>query len=120
MNRHRKWLWIVLLLPLTLAAAIDLNTQASSQTFTVNELAFTDLTNPLDRANFFQIKIPPTSGTPQVFTFRHTNGTTVEVDESGWYEIGPLRGEVTGGIVLGAVQTATGSTTIQVIAQRVQ
>lgn len=102
-----------------LAQGINLNQNVSATTVAVNNSTFTSLTCPLDRANFVQIMIAA-SGTAQVFTFRHTDGSTVSVPSGGSYEIGPLRGELTNGQAIGAVQTATGSTNVQVIAQRVQ
>lgn len=101
------------------AQSTMLNREVSAQTFTANDSTFTELTNPLDKANFVQILVSPNS-TEQIFTFRHTNGTTIVIPEGGSYEIGPLRAEIPNGQSIGAVQGSSGTFALQVIAQRVQ
>lgn len=101
------------------AQSAALNREVSSQTFPATDSAFSDLTNPLDKANFIQILVSPNS-IEQIFTFRHTNGTTIVVPEGGSYEIGPLRAEIPGGQSIGAIQGSSGAFDVQVIAQRVQ
>jgi len=79
----------------------------------------TPITCPLDRANFIQVYIDP-STTEQIFTVTNTNGTTFKVHSGGTYDFGPIPDEFSLGQTVLSVTTATGSATLVVIGMRVR
>jgi hypothetical protein len=100
-------------------ASIDLGRESAIANVAVQNSTATPFANPLERANFIQITLNP--GDAQVFTYcPPQGGACAQVPSDGGYEIGPLRREVPYGQVLGTVQTATDSATLQIVAQRVR
>ena len=103
---------LLLLLVLPLAAA-DLTKVVSARTISVTNGSQTGILCPLDGARMVQVFIPP-SGTEQVYTVTLEDTTTVEIPSGGIFTLRSKQ-KIKASDRVFQIQTATGTTDIQVI-----
>ncbi len=111
-----KKLITLLTLLATSAVALDTTKYASAATVAVTNSAYTNVTCPLSRAHIIQVYIKPSS-TAQAFTVRLVDTTTVEVPSGGYFTM-RIVDQLDLAQVVFAVQTASSSANLQVVAFR--
>lgn len=124
MNQRRLMLLVVALLAsfgggyLVGQSGLNIDEYSKVDTYSVNESAAASVACPLQRANFVQLSLDPANA--QAFTYCKPSGDCVQVPSGQTFELGPYQGgaEFAAGQALGTIQTATGSATAQVEAQR--